>query len=77
MESGLITIRATSQLKMSSSCNYTKYVSQLQVYKCQRLSVIGQWKYLDVNPLLFEKALEFVHQDALRHRDQEWKFEDV
>ena len=29
-----------------------------------------------MNPLLFEKGLEFVHQDAFRHRDQRREFED-
>lgn len=29
-----------------------------------------------MNPLLLEKGLEFVHQDAFRHRDQRREFED-
>lgn len=29
-----------------------------------------------MNPLLLEKGLEFVHQNAFRHRDQRRGFED-
>lgn len=41
------------------------------------MMIIKLRAYLDVNPLLFEKGFEFVHEDALRHGDDPGTFKTM